>query len=187
MAIATDSLRGSTSVREDRGGSVTCLKFFARLQIPMLVVGLGIGVVPFTHAAEQGTTTGVASFQAKGEAKNHKPGVTVWTGTFSGVSVMDGRKGPLHNAGWDCTGEVVIQDGNSYSAGGVCLVTDPDGDTINLLWQRTNVPGPAADAKTKGTYLSGTGKYAGIQGYYTFSCRQGGVVCSVTAGEYKIP
>lgn len=187
MAIATDSLRDGTNVRGYRGGSVTGLKLFVRLQIPVFVVSLGIGVVPLTHAAEQGTTTGVASFQAKGEAKNHKPGVTVWTGSFSGVSVMDARKGPLHNAGWDCTGEVVIQDGNAYSSGGFCLVTDPDGDTINLLWQRTNIPGPAPDAKTKGTYLSGTGKYAGIQGYYTFSCRQGGVVCNVTAGEYKIP
>lgn len=160
---------------------------FATSALPVFVAALGTGVVQLTYAAEQGATTGVASFQAKGEAKNHKPGITVWTGSFSGVSVMDARKGPLHNAGWDCTGEVVIQDGKSYSAGGFCLVTDPDGDTINLLWERTDVPGPAADAKTKGTYLSGTGKYSGIQGHYTFSCRLGGVVCSVTGGEYKIP
>ncbi len=113
MAIATDSMRDGTSVREYRGGFVTGLKLFARLQVPVFVVGLGIGAVPITQAAEQGTTTGVASFQAKGEAKNHKPGVTIWTGTFLGVSVMDARKGPLHNAGWDCTGEVVLQDGNS--------------------------------------------------------------------------
>ena len=138
-------------------------------------------------AGEQGTTTGVASFQAKGEAKNYKPGVTVWDGTFVGVSVTDARKGPLHGSGWDCTGEVVIQEGNTYRAGGFCLVTDPDGDTINLLWERTNVPGPVADLKTKGTYLSGTGKYTGIQGYYTFLCHAGGVVCNITTGEYRIP
>ena len=160
---------------------------FATSALQVFVAALGIGVVQLTYAAEQGTTMGVASFQAKGQAKDLKPGVTVWTGSFSGVSVMDARKGPLHNAGWDCTGEVVIQDGNVYNSGGFCLVTDADGDTINLLWERTDVPGPAADGKTKGTYLSGTGKYSGIQGHYTFSCRQGGVVCGVTGGEYKIP
>lgn len=186
MAIAAYWRRDSTIVHGYRGGSVN-LKLSIGLPIGILVAAFGLGLVPLTQAAEQGTTTGVASFQAKGEAKNHKPGVTVWTGMFAGVSMTDAKKGPLHNSGWDCTGEAVIQDGNSYSAGGFCLVTDPDGDTINLLWQRTNVPGPAADPKTKGTYLSGTGKYLGIQGYYTFSCRQNGVVCNVTAGEYKIP
>jgi len=82
-----------------------------------------------------------------------------------------------------------MQDGNAFQSGGFCLVTDSDGDTINLLWERTNVPGPAAEAKTKGTYLSGTGKYAGIQGNYTFACRFAGALalCNVTGGEYKIP
>jgi hypothetical protein len=153
-----------------------------------LFVGvLGVVVGAAANGAEHGTTTGVASFQAKGEAKNYKPAVTVWDGTFVGVSVTDTRKGPLHNSGWDCTGEQVIQDGNSFRAGGFCVITDPDGDTINLLWERTNTPGPVPEPKTKGTYLSGTGKYSGIQGYYTFACRQGGTVCSITAGDYKIP
>ena len=153
----------------------------------LLFASLGVMISGAVHAAEQGTTTGVASFSAKGEAKNYKPGLTVWNGTFVGVSITDARKGPLHTSGWDCTGEVVLQDGTSYSANGFCLVTDPDGDTINLLWVRTNVPGPVPEPKTKGTYLSGTGKYSGIQGYYTFSCRQAGTVCTITSGEYKIP
>jgi hypothetical protein len=139
------------------------------------------------HAAEQGTTSGVASFQARGDAKNHKPAVTVWNGTFVGVSITEAGRGPLHNSGWDCTGEAVIQDGGVHRSGGFCLVTDPEGDTINLLWERTNVPGPVPDPKTKGTYLSGTGKYSGIQGSYTFACRQNGAVCVITGGNYKIP
>ena len=150
-----------------------------------LIGSLAIGVSAF--AGEQGTTTGMASFNPRGEAKNYKPGVTVWDGTFVGISITDARKGPLHNSGWDCTGEAVFQDGNVYRANGFCLVTDPDGDTINLLWERTNVPGAPPEPKTKGTYLSGTGKYTGIQGYYTFACRQGGTICSITSGEYKIP
>lgn len=138
-------------------------------------------------AAESGTTTGAASFNAKGDVKNYKPGVMLWSGTFVGVSITESKKGPLHNSGWDCTGESAIQDGNVFRSGGFCLVTDPDGDTINLLWERTDVPGLPADAKTKGIYLSGTGKYNGIKGYYTFACRQGGLSCSITTGEYKIP
>lgn len=139
------------------------------------------------YSAEQGNTTGVASFQAKGESRQLKPAVTVWNGTFVGVSITESGKGPLHNSGWDCTGEAVVQDGNVYRAGGFCLVTDPDGDTVNLLWERTNVPGPVLEPKTKGTYLSGTGKYSGIQGNYALACKQGGSTCTITTGSYKIP
>ncbi len=78
-----------------------------------------------------------------------------------GASMTEGRKGPLHNSGWDCTGESIISEGKVYQSDGFCLVTDPDGDTINLVWERTNNPGGPAEAKTKGTYLSGTGKYTG--------------------------
>lgn len=165
------------------------LRSIASKRTSALFVGvLGANVGLAAYAAEQGTTTGVASFSAKGDVKNYKPDLMLWNGTFVGASVTDSRKGPLHSSGWDCTGEVVVQGGNSYSANGFCLVTDLDGDTINLLWVRTNVPGPAGEPKTKGTYLSGTGKYAGIQGYYTFSCRGGGTsVCTITSGEYKIP
>lgn len=147
------------------------------------LVALGQG----TAAAEQGSTTGLAAFNAKGNATNHKPGLTIWNGTFLGISMTDARKGPLHSAAWDCTGEAVIQDGISQKANGFCLVTDPDGDTINLLWERTDVPGPVDTPKTKGAYLSGTGKYSGIKGHYTFSCRLGGTLCNITGGEYKIP
>ena len=155
----------------------------------LFVAVLGLAVGSTSHAAGQGTTTGVASFQAKGDVKEYKPGVVVWVGSFVGVSVVDGRKGPLHNAGWECTGETAIQDGNVFRSGGFCVVTDPDGDTINLLWERTNVPGQAAEPKTKGTYLSGTGKYTGIQGNYTFACRFAGALalCNVTGGEYRTP
>ena len=156
----------------------------------LIIAALGLiaGFVAQAHAADQGTTTGIAFLTAKGEVKNFKPDLVLWNGTFVGVSVTDSRKGPLHNSGWDCTGQAVRQAGIVHSGGGFCLVTDPDGDTINLLWARTDVPGPPVGPgvviKTKGTYLSGTGKYAGIQGYYTFSCA---TVCTITSGEYKIP
>jgi hypothetical protein len=149
----------------------------------LLIYVYGMIVCSFTYA-EQGTTTGMAAFNPKGDVKSYKPGVAIWSGTFVGVSMTDARKGPLHNSGWDCTGEVVIQDGSVHRAGGYCLVTDQDGDTINLMWERTNIPGSPAEVNTKGTYLSGTGKYTGIKGHYTFACRG---PCTITSGEYKIP
>ena len=160
-----------------------------RRKSTLFVAVLGLVAGSTSHAAGQGTTTGVAAFQAKGDVKEYKPGVVVWVGSFVGVSMAEGRKGPLHNSGWECTGETAIQEGKVYRSGGFCLVTDPEGDTINLLWERTDVPGGAAEAKTKGTYLSGTGKYTGIQGHYTFSCRLNGAManCSITGGEYKLP
>jgi len=155
----------------------------------LFVAIFGVFVGATAHAADQGTTTGVASFHAKGDVKEYKPGVVVWAGNFIGASITNARKGPLHNAGWDCTGETTISDGKVYQSDGFCLVTDQDGDTINLIWERINNPGGPAEAKTKGTYLSGTGKYTGIQGYYTFTCQLSGAManCSITGGEYKVP
>ena len=77
----------------------------------------------------------------------------------------------------------LVNESNDFA----CVVTDADGDVINLVWEQTHVPAPTGVAKTKGTYLSGTGKYEGIQGYYTFSCKLGGIVCNITAGDYRIP
>jgi len=155
----------------------------------LFVAILCLGVGSPVQAAGQGTTTGVAAFHAKGEVKEYKPGVVGWVGNFIGASMTESRKGPLHNAGWDCTGESTIQDGKVFQSDGFCVVADSDGDTINLIWERTNVPGGGAEAKTKGTYLSGTGKYSGIQGYYTFSCQLNGAManCNITSGEYKLP
>jgi len=76
------------------------------------IVGVFAGAI--AQAADQGSTTGVASFHAKGEVKEYKPGVVVWAGSFVGVSMTNARKGPLHNAGWDCTGETTISDGKVY-------------------------------------------------------------------------
>jgi hypothetical protein len=173
-----------------KGGRMMLASMTSRAVSVLMVAVLGLiaGVPAQVQAADQGTTTGIAFLTAKGEVKNFKAEASLWNGTFVGVSVTESRKGPLHNSGWDCTGQAVRQAGIVQIGGGFCVVTDPDGDVINLLWARTDVPGPLAGAgvvtKTKGTYLSGTGKYSGIQGYYTFSCT---TVCTITSGEYKIP
>ncbi len=157
------------------------------LHVSQILFALTVAVTGASEAAEQGTTTGIVAFNATGEVKNYGAGTMVWSGTFVGVSMTDSQKGPLHNSNWDCTGEVVIQEGIVHLSDGFCTVSDGDGDSINLYWQRTDAPAPPDEPKTKGTYLSGTGKYEGIQGYYTFACRQSGSICTVTSGEYAIP
>ena len=85
--------------------------------------------------------------------------------------------------------EQALQGGTTNWAGGFCVVTDGDGDTVNLHWQSTKGY-PGADIDTRGDYYSGTGKYEGITGHYTFHCEiQAGThfFCSVTGGEYSVP
>ncbi len=112
----------------------------------------GLIINTAAYAADRGTTTGIASFHAKGEVTEHKAGVIVWTGKFYGVSITDARKGPLNNSGWDCTGESTIYDGKVHQSDGFCVVTDSDGDVINLVWEQTHVPAETSEAKTKGTF-----------------------------------
>jgi hypothetical protein len=147
------------------------------------------GVLQPAQAAEQGVTTGMVSFGGfKGDARNIKPGITVWNGTFVGVGISDTRKGILHQSAWECDAEVVSANGTVYKADGFCHLTDADGDTVNLVFERTDLPGGTAELKTKGTYISGTGKYVGITGHYLFSCKSKGAdLCTATGGDYKIP
>lgn len=159
--------------------------FASRRALRTLGPGLLLLPLAATGAGEV-PTTGMASFQARGNLKTHASGVAVWSGTFVGASVTDSRHGPLHNAGWDCTGETVIKGSQALRSGGFCVVTDADGDAIDVIWERTDVPASLAEPRTRGTYVSGTGKFSGIEGYYTLSCRQSGLTCTITAGEYRI-
>ena len=60
---------------------------------------------------------------------------------------------------------------------------------MNLIWQQDkNVP--VGNAYNKGTYLSGTGKYKGITGYYILegsALPDGNWTARITGGEYRIP
>jgi hypothetical protein len=158
---------------------------FALVSIPFFAtVGTAFG-------AEDGTTTGIAAFHIAGEAKKYPPDVVVFSGTAAtGGSYTDAGKGPLHFGVWECTLEAIIKGDVALYADGFCTVTDPEGDRINLRWERTDIPGTGPIAKTRGTYLSGSGKYTGIQGHYTFACRlvSGAEnICQITGGKYQIP
>jgi hypothetical protein len=150
-------------------------------------VGLGSAV----QAAEQGTTTGMATFHAQGDIQEFAPDMVVWNGEFWGQSVTDAKAGPLHFGAWYCTGEQAFRDGETLYGDGFCTVTDRDGDTINLRWEVTRANPDTGGNDTRGTYYSGTGKYAGIEGYYTFECQPTVAgshdFCTISGGEYTIP
>jgi hypothetical protein len=161
---------------------------WSAIRAAAFVAASTLGVALEAQAGEQISPTGTIAFGGfKGDARTYKPGGSVWYGTFVGVSVSAQGKGLFHGSHWDCDAELVNKDGTQYKGDGFCRITDPDGDTVDLLWARTDLPGGTTELKTRGTYFSGTGKYAGIQGYYTFSCRLGGILCTTTGGEYTIP
>ena len=100
-------------------------------------------------AAEQGTTTGVAAFHIVGEASEYPPDLVVFSATGDGSSYTDAGKGPLHFGVWHCTLEAILKGDAALSADGFCTVADPDGDKINLRWERTDNPGTGPIAKNQ--------------------------------------
>jgi hypothetical protein len=89
----------------------------------------------------------------------------------------------------DSTGGVTV--GHGY-----CVATDPDGDQVvcDIVNEKH-----ASDAKSwngSGTFTTGTGKYAGISGSYTFVVHSGEFKPTAegtyfnyapTQGSYKLP
>ena len=156
-----------------------------------LVVICGFGLSAQAQIAKQGAPRGVVSFYGNGTTQDYAPDMVVWSGKFSGQSVTEAGRGALHYSAWDCTGEMVTRNGKVVIADGFCAVTDLDGDKINLRWEVDEpLPSPAM-FKTKGTYLSGGGKYKGIQGGYNFICQgiadTGHYICEMVGGSYQLP
>jgi hypothetical protein len=100
-------------------------------------------------------------------------------------------KGFLDHATWHCLGTLNIKTGIGQFSG-YCVVTDPTGDQI-AADIASDGPYPA-DAKTisaKGTFTTGTGKYAGITGSLTnilhdpeFRTAQAGII--VVYGDFQV-
>ena len=157
------------------------------LGISAILVALGaIGVSGVVQAADQG----MATFHGKGEIQEFAPDFVVWNGEFWGESVIDSESGPLHRGAWYCTGEQTFRGGEVLWGDGFCAVTDADGDAVNLRWEITKTYPGSGDFDTRGTYYSGTGKYDGIQGHYTFLCQPAApnhFFCTITGGEYSVP
>ena len=153
-----------------------------------LVVFCTLGL---TTRPEAGKPTGFVTFYGSGETQKHAPDMLVWKGAFYGQGVTDSGKGLFHYSAWDCTGEMAYQSQKVSFGGGFCAVTDRDGDKVNLRWEVDEPGASAAKVKTKGTYLSGSGKYSGIQGGYNFLCEliadTTHYICRIVGGEYTAP
>ncbi len=143
------------------------------------------------QAAEQGTTTGRAFFHAQGSIQEYAPDLILWSGEFNGHSITNSESGVLHMGAWYCTGEQAIRGGETEYADGLCTVTDPEGDKINLRWEFIGKGPDAGQERFRGTYISGSGKYAGIQGYYVFLAEPAVagayIFATMVEGEYSIP
>jgi hypothetical protein len=133
-----------------------------------LVAGLG--------ALALGTSVQAADWQVKGQfgwfgvgkAYEVEKGHYYWVGEFSGTFFNDkGAGNTFHLSGVKCPAffDADFNKGKS-SAGGYCIVSDPDGDQAYLTWNN------AGNIKAHtGTFewTGGTGKYKGISGGNTFT------------------
>lgn len=150
------------------------------------------GIAGVADADEQGTTSaGRAFFHAQGNIQEYPPDLVLWTGEFIGHSVTDSENGALHMGAWYCTGDQAIRGGETEYADGMCAVTDPDGDKINVRWQFVGKGPSPGQEKFRGTYISGSGKFSGIEGYYVFLAEPpvagGYIFATMVEGEYSIP
>jgi hypothetical protein len=76
-------------------------------------------------------------------------------------------KGFLDHMTWHCFGIASIATGMEHYSG-YCVVTDPAGDQIAAdITNDETVPADAKSRPGKGTFTTGTGKYAGISGSLT--------------------
>ena len=169
----------------------------ARISIGKIVIALAsalaLAVLTASTASAQiaksGKPRGPTGFHGEGTLRDFGDGNMGWFGEFWGIGYNDEGKGFMHDVSWWCTGQVSLSGGKSVNAGGFCTITDKDGDKINLIWQQEKVV-PAGTSYNKGTYLSGTGKYQGITGYYIL---EGSALADrnwttrITGGEYRLP
>jgi hypothetical protein len=174
----------------DREVVMRPLKAVMLVLLSLVLISAFAGIAQ-AQVAKSGKPRGVATFYGIGKVQEFAPDVAVWTGTFPGESVSDAGQGVLHFGAWDCTGEVVYRGGKISYGGGFCAVADKDGDKINVRWQVDEPNANPGKFKTKGTYLSGSGKYSGIQGEYNFICEAIGTtshfICPIVGGEYRLP
>jgi hypothetical protein len=134
----------------------------------LLVAALSAGsMVSGRTRAEDWKPVGQAGFFGVGKAQEIEKGHFYWVGEFSGTFFNDkGEKSLFDRAGVKCP---AWQDSDlnakKSKAGGVCIITDLDGDQAYATWQNTGntVRGPGTFEWT-----GGTGKYKDIKGSNTF-------------------
>ena len=111
----------------------------------------------------------------------------------SGLSI---GKGILDHVTWHCWGLFNTLNGTSQTTGGYCVVTDPNGDQLASTIVGDKWPKEGKSFTGTATWLSGTGKYAGISGNYKYECHHPDfrtaaegtyVQYCIMQGSYKLP
>ena len=117
--------------------------------------------------AEDWKVVGEFGWFGVGKAYEIDKGHFYWVGEFTGTFFNDKGKGSLfHHAGVKCPGYNDLNFAtNKGKAGGMCVISDKEGDKAYVTWILDGEPGRASGTFT---YTGGTGKYAGAQGTYPF-------------------
>lgn len=139
--------------------------------------------------AKQGQFSGKFGWWAIGKVYATGKDQFYWNGEFNGTFFNDSGAGFLHGTSWICPGFNELRSGVSVASGGRCVATDMDGDKAFATWEGGQGTVPM---KFNGTaqFVGGTGKYAGIQGRWTFNAsavpttEQG---FGLFKGDWKLP
>ena len=156
------------------------------------VVASGLVFVMLANSAQaqmakSGSFEGVAAWSSYGELTEIVTGSSYWHGGFNGAFLNSAGSGFLHDSALTCPSAGATVGARQFYQG-TCVLTDAEGDQAVLVWdcemQANGVcPGPM-------TWVTGTGKYAGISGEMTFEGRFIGDTpqgVSYWKGEWNLP
>jgi hypothetical protein len=137
-----------------------------RLLLSAAALSAGLIVSGGTRA-EDWKPVGQAGFLGVGKAYEIEKGHVYWVGDYAGTFFNDkGEKSLIDHAGFKCPAWGDIDFNNKkLKEGGVCVMTDLDGDRAYASFQGAGIPG-----HSNGTWewTGGTGKYKEIKGSNTY-------------------
>jgi hypothetical protein len=166
-----------------KASSVTGILLAAALQSPALAE---------SALPKEGNGNTTAYYTGSGKRLDAGKDYAVLTYDVLGVSMNDAGQGFMHGTSVRCMGSIPAMKGAYDNEHGICIVLDKDGDQVFIQYTAAGRLG--ASGKVNGTYVGGTGKYAGISGS-SESTRtplrpvEAGMIHSVskTTYKYKLP
>jgi hypothetical protein len=126
-----------------------------------------IFAISMASVAQAGETTVTGLYPAIPNDSNvvaKEDGSSVVVFDLKGMLTVGDASNPWHGALMDCNGiGAYAADGAIQTEGGMCMITDADGDVQRLPWERVNADG--------GTWriAGGTGKFANMTGSGTWN------------------
>lgn len=118
---------------------------------------------------KEGTFATTSYFHDSYDAVETTPKLYMWTYDDYGIVTNDSGSGFMHNMVIHCKGT----GANTNNAGGNhnvdhCVLVDSDGDRIETATENTHSRS-GEPPKGEATFLSGSGKYAGISGKFEYT------------------